>query len=55
MLSSIDLDEYEWLELTAVSGEYSEWEDLDPEIVAQNLDVLDVSWMITRWEKKQTT
>jgi hypothetical protein len=44
MLSSIDLDEYEWLELTAVSGEYSEWEDLDPEIVAQNLDVLDVSW-----------
>ena len=58
MLYSIDLNEYDWLELTAVAGDYSSkgWVgEPSPAVVANNLNKLDASWMITRWEKKSNS
>ena len=62
VLNNIDLNEYDWLELTAVAGKPEEWFSfithqlsVSPECIKNNFSDLYASWMITRWEKKSTS
>ena len=47
----VDLGEYDWLELTAVGSGTVDYTNRLPEEALE----YDAVWMITRWEKKQTT
>ena len=54
ILTELDLNEYEWIELVAVEWNIISKSGINPEIVNANFAEFNTQWMVTRWEKKAT-
>ena len=54
ILTELDLNEYEWIELVAVGWNIISKSGINPEIVNANFAEFNTQWMVTRWEKKAT-
>ena len=54
ILTVLDLNEYEWIELVAVGWNIIS-QDVEPSIVDANFSDFNTQWMVTRWEKKSNS